>query len=93
MSKQAQQIAETCKMSGDAMEAADQKDIAKDQDWSMEMTKYTFDDNSILAVRAEEFFAIDADNADSIKAYAKWLGDDVSDSERAEVERLLEAVE
>ena len=93
MTKIAQQIAAAHSNSTDAMEAADARAIAKDQVWSMEMTKYTFEDNSVLAVRDLEHFGFDADNAESIGAYKAWLGSDVDSTEAAEIERLLEALE
>lgn len=91
MSKQAQQIAETFKQASAATEAAEVKAIAKDQNWTLGMTKYTFDDNSVLAIRDVELFAIDADDAASIRAYGAWVGTDDAE-EVAEVERLLEAL-
>lgn len=75
-----------------AMEAAEAKAIAKDQDWTLGMTKYTFDDNSVLAVRDIDVFGFDADDAESIRAYAAWVGTE-STAEVAEVARLLEALE
>ena len=90
--KQAQQIKTTSKTAGEAMEAAAASAIAKDQNWTLGMTKFTFDDNSVLAVRDVELFAIDADSADSIRAYGSWVGTEDA-AEVAEVERLLEAVE
>jgi hypothetical protein len=56
------------------------------------MTKWTFDDNSVLAVRDIEVFGLNADDAESIRAYAAWVGTE-SAAEVAEVERLLEALE
>ena len=76
-----------------AMETAEQKAIAKDQSWTLGMTKYTFDDNSVLAVRDVDSFGFDADSSDSIRAYAAWLGSDIDKAEAEEVERLLEALE
>ena len=91
--KTAQIIAAESKSASVAMETAEQKAIAKDQSWSLGMTKYTFDDNSVLAVRDVEFFGFDADDAESIRSYSKWLGDDTDEAESDEVERLLEALE
>jgi hypothetical protein len=93
MTKIAQQIADAHSSSTDAMEAAELRAIGKDQVWSMEMTKYTFDDNSVLAVRGPDHFGFDADSLDSIGAYKAWLGSGVDGSEAAEIERLLEALE
>jgi hypothetical protein len=93
MPKIAQQIAAAHSNSTDAMEAAELRAIAKDQVWSMEMTKYTFDDNSVLAVRGPDHFGFDADSPDSIGAYKAWLGADVDASETSEIERLIEAIE
>ncbi len=75
----------------DAMEQAEARAIGADQRWDLEMTKWTFDDNSVLAIRAGDMLAIDADDAASIRAYGEWIGDDAD--EQAEVERLLEALE
>jgi len=91
--KTSQIIAAESKSAGIAMEAAEQKAIAKDQSLSLGMTKYTFDDNSVLAVRDVEFFGFDADDAGSIRAYSEWLGADIDEAESEEVERLLEALE
>ena len=91
--KTAQTIAAESKTASAAMEAAEARAIAKDQVWALEMTKYTFEDNSVLAVRDVEVFGFDADSAESIRSYAAWLGSDIDDAESAEVERLLEALE
>ena len=91
--KTAQIIAAESKSASVAMETAEQKAIAKDQSWSLGMTKYTFDDNSVLAVRDVEVFGFDGDDAESIRAYAEWLGEDIDAVETDEVERLLEALE
>lgn len=77
----------------DAADVAEGKAIAKDQCWGLEMTKYTFDDNSVLAIRNTDVFGFDADSAESIRDYAAWLGGDIDEAEGDEVERLLEAVE
>lgn len=87
--KIARQLA-ALKSAADAMDQAAARAIAEDQVWHLEMTKWTFDDNSVLAIRAGEMQAIDADDAVSIRAYGKWIGDD--EQEQAEVERLLEAL-
>jgi len=68
----------------DAMEQAEARAIGADQRWDLEMTKWTFDDNSVLAIRAGDMLAIDADDAASIRAYGEWIGDDAD--EQAEVE-------
>jgi hypothetical protein len=89
--KQAQSIAQAASASA-AQDAAEKSAIAKDQDWTLGMTKYTFDDNSVLAVRGVQLFGFDADDAKSIRAYGKWVGTESAD-EVAEIERLLEALE
>lgn len=91
--KTAQTIAAESKSASVAMGVAEKKAIAKDQSWSLGMTKYTFDDNSVLAVRDVEVFGFDADDSDSIRAYSQWLGADIDEAESDEVERLLEALE
>lgn len=91
--KTAQRIATENKSAFDASQAAEAVAIAKDQNWTLGMTKYTFDDNSVLAVRDVDFFGFDADSAESIRAYAVWLGADIDAAEREEVDRLLEALE
>lgn len=90
--KTAQLISEQVKSAADATERAEASAIAQDQSWALEMTKFTFDDNSVLAVRNTEFFGFDADDAESIKAYSAWLATDNAE-ETAEVARLLEALE
>jgi len=87
--KIAQQIAQH--RAAEAMEQAEARAIAKDQNWSLGMTKWTFDDNSVLAVRGVEVCGVDADDVNSIRAYGRWVGDDAA--EQAEVSRLLEALE
>lgn len=69
--------------------AAEAKAVAKDQVWEAELTKYTFDDNSVLAVSGSEMFGMDADDADSIRSYSEFAGA----TEAGEVARLLEAIE
>lgn len=81
----AQQIAEH----PDMIEIAEAQAVAVDQVWEAELTKYTFDDNSVLAVSGSEVFALDANDADSIRAYGEFAGE----AEAEEVERLLEALE
>lgn len=90
--KTAQLINDEVKSAADAMDRAAAVAIAQDQSWELEMTKYTFEDNSVLAVRNTEFFGFDASDAESIKAYSAWLASDDAE-ESAEVERLLEALE
>jgi hypothetical protein len=89
--KQSQIIAANNRKAYAAAEAAEKCAIAKDQVWSLGMTKFTFDDNSVLAVRDVDVFAIDADDAASIRKYGEWIGSDSAD-ETAEVERLLAAI-
>ena len=67
--------------------------IAKDKNRALCMTKYTFDDNSVLAVRGMTMCAFDADSLQSITDYASWLGHDIDDAELNEINRLLEALE
>ena len=67
--------------------------IAKDKNRALCMTKYTFDDNSVLAVREVSMCAFNADSLQSITDYASWLGDDIDDAELDEINRLLEALE
>nr|5UZ9_K Chain K, Anti-CRISPR protein 30 [Casadabanvirus D3112] len=77
-----------------ACEAAEAIAIAKDQVWDGEgYTKYTFDDNSVLIQSGTTQYAMDADDADSIKGYADWLDDEARSAEASEIERLLESVE
>ncbi|HHK5074305.1 TPA: hypothetical protein ACQT1J_006112 [Pseudomonas aeruginosa] len=61
-----------------ACEAAEAIAIAKDQVWDGEGTTQ---------------YAMDADDADSIKGYADWLDDEARSAEASEIERLLESVE
>lgn len=90
MTKIAQQIAqEYANRTADVFDVAEDKAIAKDQVWEAELTKYTFDDNSVLAVSGSEIFGMDADDADSIRAYGEFAGE----AEADEVARLLEALE
>lgn len=96
--KTAQLIA-TEESAADAMELATKQAIATDQIWSLEVSKYTFDDNSVLAFRGWEYFGFDADDAESVRGYAVWLwkvtaGASDADlaTEHAEIIRLLEAL-
>jgi hypothetical protein len=43
----------------DAMELAEDRAIARDQDWSAEATDYTFDDNSVLRVSGSSYHAVE----------------------------------
>jgi hypothetical protein len=71
---------------------AEDKAIGIDQIWGGEgYTKYTFCDNSVLIQSGPLAYGMDADDAASIRGYAAWLGDD-EPLERAEIERLLEAL-
>lgn len=91
--KQAQQIAQDFPSAADAVVLAESLAIAKDQLWNLELTKYTFDDNSVLAVRNMDVFGFDADDAASIKAYAEWLDAGLLDPESREIQRLLDALD
>lgn len=94
MTKTAQMIAQQHKDTVAASEAAEAIAIAKDQVWDGEgYTKYTFDDNSVLIQSGTTQYAMDADDSDSIKGYAKWLDDEAFSAEASEIERLLESVE
>ncbi len=94
MTKTAQMIAQQHKDTVAACEAAEAIAIAKDQVWEGEgYTKYTFDDNSVLIQSGTTQYAMDADDADSIKGYADWLDDEARTAEDSEIKRLLEAVE
>lgn len=94
MTKTAQMIAQQYKDTVAACEAAEAIAIAKDQVWDGEgYTKYTFDDNSVLIQSGTTQYAMDADDADSIKGYADWLDDEARTAEDSEIKRLLEAVE
>ena len=94
MSKIAQQIATEYDNTTAAGEVAEAKAIAKDQVWDGEgYTKYTFDDNSVLIQQGPTQYAMDADDAGSIRGYAEWLDADARTAEAGEVERLLEALE
>lgn len=81
----------------DAMELATKRAIAVDQNWTLELSKYTFDDNSVLAFRGCEYYGYDADDAESVRGYAVWLWTNcagASDAdlaaEHVEIIRLLE---
>ena len=89
--KAAQLIATQAKDASDAMTQAEASAIAVDQNFTLEMTKWTFADNSILAVRDIDVFGIDADDEQSIKAYGDWVGAD-DPAEVLEVGRLLGAL-
>lgn len=94
MTKTAQMIAQQHKDTVAACEAAEAIAIAKDQVWDGEgYTKYTFDDNSVLIQSGTTQYAMDADDADSIKGYADWLDYEARTAEDSEIKRLLEAVE
>ena len=94
MTKTAQIIAQQHADTIAASEAAEANAIAKDQVWGGEgYTKYTFDDNSVLIQSGTTRYAMDADDADSIKGYAEWLDDEARAAEASEVERLLEALD
>ncbi|ELK4823471.1 anti-CRISPR protein AcrF2 [Pseudomonas aeruginosa] len=87
-------IAQQHKATVAACEAAEAIAIAKDQVWDGEgYTKYTFDDNSVLIQSGTTQYAMDADDADSIKGYADWLDDEARTAEDSEIKRLLESVE
>lgn len=77
----------------EAYDVAESKTIARDQNWCIGITKYTFDDNSVLVLRGPDSFGFDADSSESIRAYAEWLGSDIDDCEREEIERLIDAVQ
>lgn len=94
MTKTAQMIAQQHKDTVAACEAAEAIAIAKDQVWDGEgYTKYTFNDNSVLIQSGTTQYAMDADDADSIKGYADWLDDEARTAEDSEIKRLLESVE
>lgn len=94
MTKIAQQIAAQYDNTTAAGEIAEAKAIAKDQVWDGEgYTKYTFDDNSVLIQQGPTQYAMDTDDADSIRGYANWLDPEAQAAEATEVERLLEALE
>lgn len=94
MNKIAQQIAIQHSNTTAAGEIAEAKAIAKDQVWEGEgYTKYTFDDNSVLIQQGPTQYAMDADDADSIRGYAEWLDVDARTAEANEVARLLEALQ
>jgi hypothetical protein len=72
---------------------SEKRAIARDQLSEGEgYTKYTFDDNSVLVQSGVSQYGMDADDADSIKGYAEWLGDDLK-FEQAEIDRLLSLIE
>jgi hypothetical protein len=89
--KTGQRLAADFPSAADAMPHAEAVAIAKDQNWKLELTKYTFDDNSVLAVSGPEVFGFDAADAASIRAYAEWLNADLLDPESREIQRLLDA--
>ena len=94
MTKIAHQIAAQHDNTTAAGEVAEARAIAKDQVWEGEgYTKYTFDDNSVLIQQGPTQYAMDADDADSIRGYAAWLDADARAAEAGEVDRLLEALE
>ena len=93
------QIIATESSASEAMDLATEKAIATDQIWTLELSKYTFDDNSVLVFSGCEYFGFDADDAESIRAYTVWLwkvtcwaSDAHRATEHAEIRRLLEAL-
>lgn len=99
--KVAQQIATEALVSGaaEAMDLAIEHSIACDQNWNLELTKYTFDDNSVLVFSGAEVFGYDCDDAESIRGYAVWLWKNTAEAtdadratEHAEIARLLEGL-
>jgi hypothetical protein len=76
-----------------AQAESEKRAIARDQLWEGEgYTKYTFDDNSVLVQSGVSQYGMDADDVDSIRGYAEWLGDDLK-FEQAEIDRLLSLIE
>lgn len=83
----------------EAMDIAIESAIACDHNWTLELDKYTFDDNSVLVFKGAEVFGFDADDAASISAYAVWVWTNTPGAtdadlatENAEIRRLLEAL-
>lgn len=83
----------------EAMDIAIESAIACDHNWTLEISKYTLDDNSVLVFKGAEVYGIDADDAESIRGYAVWLWTNTADAtdadratEHAEIIRLLEAL-
>lgn len=99
--KFAQRIANDVVNTGaaEAMDIAIESAIACNHDFTLNVSKYTLDDNSVLVFSGAEVYGLDADDAESIRGYAVWLWKhtgDASDADRAgehaEIRRLLEAL-
>lgn len=84
--------ADLAKESSNPVEYAEKHAIAKDQNWQLETTKYTFDDNSFLVDRNGWFCAVDADSAESLREYRSFIGT-IDDIELEEIKRMIEAIE
>lgn len=57
MNNIAKAIEAVSRNASEAVELAEKRAVAADQNWEEESTTYVFDDNSVLVVRGPEFFA------------------------------------
>ena len=85
--------AQTALRKADKREYAEQNAIAMDQMWEDEATKYIFDDNSFIVFQGCFHCAVDADSAESLQKYRKFLGSSISKTEREEIDRLLAEID
>lgn len=77
----------------DSEDLAAETAIAEDQMWEDEATKYIFDDNSFIVFQGCFHCAVDADSAESLQKYRKFLGSSISKTEREEIDRLLAEID
>lgn len=76
----------------EAQKKAEEDAIDIGQIWGGDgYTKYTFDDNSVLIQSGTRQYALDADSAESIREYKKWLGADAH-LEAEEVKQIIAAL-
>jgi hypothetical protein len=93
------QLIATEESASEAMDLATEKAIAVDHIPALDISKYTFSDNSVLVFKGWEYFGFDADDWDSLREYTVWFWKvtaGASDADRAtehgEICRLFEAL-
>lgn len=88
--KIAEMIVSECSTPGEAVARARKQHVS--HDLCMKITKFRFEDASILVERDLKVFALDPTSKESLYTYLYWLGDAANIWEQVEVNRLLKAL-
>ena len=77
----AQLIVNNAESASEAMDDAEAATIQRMHNNTADLSKYVFADASVLVFRGCDYFGFDLNDAESIRAYARWVAtDDISES-------------